>query len=180
MPERRDELRRQDPHVAGEDDQVGRVRLERLEQPREVLFRVVGREPEELQAGFLCDALQVAVVGEDADEVAVELAVTGIFNELLEALGLLADQERDLLSAPLAVQMDADLHVHPPAQVQQAGDQLGQVDADVLEVHQHVHQEEATHDALLDVLDVDAALGHVGGELRDDPFLVFPQHADDG
>jgi len=39
--------------------------------------------------------------------------------------------------------------------------------------------EEAADDALLDVLDVDAALGHVRGELRDDPLLILPQHAND-
>ena len=80
----------------------------------------------------------------------------------------------------LAVQVDAHLHVDLLAQVEQAGDQLGQVDRQVLEVDQHVHDEEPADDALLDVLDVDAALGHVRGELRDDALLVFPQHADDG
>ena len=64
-------------------------------------------------------------------------------------------------------------------ELQQAGDDLGEVDGQVLEVDQHVHQEEPADDALLDVLDVDAALGHVGGELGDDALLVLAQHADD-
>ena len=50
-----------------------------------------------------------------------------------------------------------------------------------MEVRVHLHSERRQKKiALLDVLDVDAALGHVGGVLRDDPLLVLPQDADDG
>ena len=49
-----------------------------------------------------------------------------------------------------------------------------------LEIDQHVHEEKPADDALLDVLDVDAALGDIGRELGDDPLLVLAQNADDG
>ncbi len=52
-------------------------------------------------------------------------------------------------------------------------------DRQVRQIDQHVHDEKAAHDPLLDVLNIDAALGHVSRKLRDDALLVLSQHADD-
>jgi hypothetical protein len=105
----------------------------------------------------------------------VQLAGFEIAGELFETVPLLADEDRDALAFALAVQVHAHFHVDRFAQRQQAGDQLRQRDADILDIDQHVHDEKAADDALFNVLDIDAALGHVRGELRDDPLLVFPQ-----
>jgi hypothetical protein len=95
-------------------------------------------------------------------------------------VGFLADEEGDFLAAALALENDADLHVELAAQVDQAGDDFGKIGAEVLEIDEHVHDEKATDDALLDVFDIDAALGDIGGELGNDAFLVFTENADDG
>ncbi len=62
-----------------------------------------------------------------------------------------------------------------PSQFKQAGDEIRQGRGEVFEIDQHIHDEEPADHALLDVFDIDAALGHVGGELRDHPFLIFPR-----
>jgi hypothetical protein len=76
--------------------------------------------------------------------------------------------------------MDAHLHVDLPTQLQQTRDQLRQVTCQVLQIHQHVHHEKPPHHTLFNVLDVDPALGHVGGKLGHHPLLVLAEHADDG
>ena len=169
--EGRDDRRRQDPHVASQHDQIGRVIQQRLPQPVEMGVGVVGCSARRTASpAVFGDRLQIGVIGKDAGNLAVQLARRESRRELLQAMRFPADQQRDLLVPPLAVQMDAHLHVDLPAQFQQAGDQLGKVDGQILQIDQHVHQEKPAHDALLDVLDIDPPLGHVGGELRNDTF----------
>jgi hypothetical protein len=179
VPERLDDPLGQNPHVPGEDDQVGRVPGQLGVQPVEVLLQVGVRVPGERQPVPLGDRLEVRVVREDTNDVAVELATGEVLRELLQAVRLPAGQQRDPLGPPLAVQVDPDLHLDPLAEPEQPGDQLGQVDRHVLEVDEHVHQEEPADDVLLDVLDVDAPLRQVRRELRDDALLVLPEDADD-
>ena len=94
-------------------------------------------------------------------------------------MGFFADEDGDFTDAFFAVEVDADFHAHLAAEFEKAGDDVGEIGGDVLEVDQHIHDEEAADDALLDVLDVDAAFGDVGRELRDDAFLILAQNAND-
>ena len=48
------------------------------------------------------------MVGEDADDVAVELAGAVVVDQFLQAVRLLADEQRDLLPPLLGVKVDAD------------------------------------------------------------------------
>ena len=69
--------------------------------------------------------------------------------------------------------MDLPRSINPVIKADKSQFRSGQVD-------QHVHDEQAADDALFDVLNIRAALGQEGRDLRDDPFLVFPEHTDDG
>ena len=76
---------------------------------------------------------------------------------MLQTMRLPAHQHAQLFSRPLVVQMDANLHVDRSAQLEQSGDQLGQIAGEVLQIDEHVHQKKPADDALLDVFNVDAA-----------------------
>ena len=148
-------------------------------QPGEMLFEIVGWMRGEFKVGGFGEGFEIGVIGEDAGDLAVEFAVVEIVDELMEAVGFLADEEGDALVTALALEDDADFHVDAAAELEEAGDDFGEVGAEVLEIDEHVHDEEAADDALLDVFDVDAAFGDVGGELGNDAFLVFAEDADD-
>ncbi len=145
-----------------------------------MLFGIVGGMRSEGEIRLFGQRLEIGVIGQHGDDLPVEFPAGKVVDEPAEAVLFLADEDGDFFLFAFAVEMDADFHVHFFAQFQQAGDQFGQVDADLPDINEHVHEEEAPDDALLDVFDVDAAFGHVGGELRDDPFLVLTQNADDG
>ena len=70
---------------------------------------------------------------------------------------------------------DAYFHVDLFAGGEQAGDEFVEGDGHVFEIDEHVHDEQAADDVLLDVFDVDAALGEIGCEARDDALLVFAE-----
>ena len=77
------------------------------------------------------------------------------------------------------VEIDADVHLQLLAQFEQAGNQRGQIAGQIGQIDEHVHDEMPADDALLDVFDIDAALGHVRGELGNHAFLVLADDADD-
>ncbi len=149
-------------------------------EPGEMFFEVgVGMRGKRKIGGF-GGWLEVGVIGEDTDDVAVEFSGAEVGQELIEAVALFRDEQRDFLFAGFRVEMDFHLHVDLFSQVEQTGDDFGEAGRELFQIDEHVHDEEAANDALLDVLDIDAALGHVGRELRDDAFLVFSENADDG
>ncbi len=101
-------------------------------------------------------------------------------DQLLQAMRLLAHQHGDALAVAGAVESDAHVHEHLFADALQPEDHLVERQGEVGQVDPHRHDEEALHHALLDVLDVDAAAGEVGGNPRDDAFLVSADDGDDG
>lgn len=169
-----------DLHVAGEDDDIGGVLGELIEQPIEVSGLVGGGEVGEGEVSALGDGLEVGVVAQDADGFAAESAEVPIFDALVEAVLFFADEEGDAFSSALVVQGDADFHADVLAEVEQAGDELIEAEGEFGEVDEHVHDELAMDDLLVDIEDVDAVFGHVGGEAGDDAFLVSADDADDG
>ena len=140
---------------------------------------IVVRLPRERQAGGGGLPFERRVVRQHRGDVAGNQPRFVIRDQPRQAMVFAAAQQRHALGPPLAVQVDADLHVDATADVDQAGHQGRQVGREVGEVDEHVHDEQAADDALLDVLDVHAALGQVGGELRDGTFLVATEHGND-
>lgn len=176
-----DESWRKDAHVAGEDDQIDAGLFDSAFEPGEVGFGVVAGGVEfEGDVGGFGEGCEVGVVGEDDGGVAVEGAVFEVGEEAFEAVGFFGAEEGDAFGFALVLEDDFDFHVDGAATVEEAGDEGGEVGGEVVEVDEHVHDEEAADDFLLDVFDVDAAFGEEGGERGDGAFLVFAEDGDDG
>jgi hypothetical protein len=178
VPIRRHDSRRQNPHVPRQHHQIGLIFLQRFQQPVKMRIRLVGRLPAKFQPRLAGNRLQIRMIRQNGHQFAMQLAMFCIIDELLKAVRFLADQQRHLFLPPLRVQVHPHLHVDPPAQVDQPGDDLRQIAIQVLQIDQHVHHEKTAHHALLDVLDIDPPIGHVRGELRNHALLVLAKHTD--
>ena len=166
-----------DLHVAGQDDEGDAVVAQELHLGLLYLALVgpvlVDGEDVVRQAELVGHVAQVLVVGDDAGNLDVELTGLPARQQVVEAMGHLADEDGH--AGTLAGELKHELHL--VALGVERGDVLGDLllgDEETLEVPLHTHEEavvDLVH-ALVQVENVAVVVGDKLGDLHDDAHLV--------
>ena len=171
-PTPREEVRREDLHVAGEDEQVD-LAAEQLQHPRLRRVRaavadrhvVVG----EAQRGDLVGV--VGMVGDDGDDLGAQLAAAPAPEQVGEAVVFARDHDRH----PLALARLGEAVLHP----QRPGELLGEAPVERLPlplrggIEGHPHEEPPlAARVLVGVDDVAAGVGEEAADRGDQPRLI--------
>ena len=180
VPKCGDRFRRQDSHIPGQHHQVGPLLNQLLLQPLEMFFEMIVRVPRKRQPRLGGDRFEIGVIGVYTRNLAVQSAMLEVFDQLFQAMWLFADEQRDLLHPPLALQIHAHFHIDARPKLDQPGNQLRQIAVQIGQIDEHIHHEKSVMDSLANVFNVDATVGHISGKLRDNALLIFSKHADNG
>jgi len=147
-----DDLRREDAHVAGQDDQVHVVLGQQVEQALLVGVAVAVAHVVEGLVVALRERPEVAAVA-DHDGISASLAVVGQIARglrLQEGLGrvrLLGDQQRDPAGVPVAREPDLDVHVELAPELGERAPELAPGGLHLRGVHAGRHPEDAPRTA---------------------------------
>jgi hypothetical protein len=115
-----DQGRGNDLHVTSQYHQVDLKLLQLLQQKGFVCCLVGRGQPEERDVVGGSHRAKHLMVGEDHDQLTVQRAALTLGDELLQAVWFSADQNRDALRLPAAVQTNAHVHVNLFADALQA------------------------------------------------------------
>ncbi len=176
----KDDVRREDAHVAGQHHEVGVVLAEEIQQVFFVGIAPFVADVVERDVVALGQRLEVGVVADDDAHVGAEVAAGPGLEDGFEAVGLFGDQDGDLLGLAVGGEPDLDVDaefrtevVEVVAQRRFRTDHLAGVDV-------HRHPEDALADGLVQVFDVDAPLEEQGRDFGDQPGVVVPHDGDLG
>jgi hypothetical protein len=173
-----DDLRAENAHVPCQDDEVGVVLCQHIEQ-----FVLVGRavrvtDVVEWHVVSSREWFEVVVVTDDDLDLGVEGTVFAGLEDGLQAVTFLRDQDGDGLGLVIRREPHRYVRVQFFPQFLEVGqegrfrtDHLGRVDV-------HRHTEVALPDGLVEVLDVDAPLEEQRGHLGDQPRNVVADDRD--
>lgn len=164
----------EDLHVAGQDDGFDAVFFEEGELAGLGLGFIFGGDGDEVEgdAEALGGGAEGLVVGDDEGDIGVEFAGFVAAEEVVEAMGVLADEEGEAVA--LVGEVEAPGHVAGLGEGADEDGEVGAADAEAGQVPFGAHEEDAflAIDVLVEVEDIAAVFGDEGSHRAHDSGLV--------